>query len=204
MRDWITTTSRGLLTLFAAIALVSGIACETPPRGRGNPLPPPDSNTSTEYFRAGDKITVILTDFPGGPAQYEQQIADNGSITLHLNQAFVAANRTRSQLQDEIHQRYVPSYYQRMTVVVRPLEQFFFVQGEVRAQNRYPFSSGMTVLKAITTAGGFTPFADERNVTITRGNGRQETVDCKRAKDDPRLDLLIYPGDQIEVPRRFI
>ena len=81
--------------------------------------------------------------------------------------------------------------------------RFFFVTGEVRGPNRYEYSTDLTVLKAITTAGGFTDYAKPSAVVVTRANGEQSKVDCKKAKSNPKLDLPIYPGDQVTVPRRL-
>ena len=62
----------------------------------------------------------------------------------------------------------------------------------------------MTVLKAIQSASDFTDFAKKKKVQLTRSNGRKkETINCEKARQDPKLDLPIYPGDNIYVPRRF-
>jgi polysaccharide export outer membrane protein len=104
-----------------------------------------------------------------------------------------------------IHDRYVPDYYKKMTVSVLPKSetQFYFVDGEVKLPNRQVYLSRTTVLKAIASAGGFTDFASKGNVTLTRVDGRTVKVNCKKAQMDPRLDLEIFPGDKIWVPRRI-
>jgi polysaccharide export outer membrane protein len=93
-----------------------------------------------------------------------------------------------------------------MTVSVLPKSdtQFYFVDGEVRLPNRQVYLSRTTVLKAIASAGGFTDFANKGKVTLTRVDGRTVIVNCKRAIKDPTLDLEIFPGDKIWVPRRII
>ncbi len=204
MRNWTKEIGDRIGLAFVVLLIGFGSACENPPK-----LPPdgrsiPDTRLSSEIFSAGDKITVILSDFPGGNANYEQQVSDDGSITLHLNQKFIVAGKLTTTIQQEIHRRYVPDYYTRMTVVVKPREQYFFIDGYVRqGGNRYPYSSSMTVLKAISTAGGFNEFADKRKVELTRSSGRTHIVDCEEAQRDSRLDLAIYPGDRVHVPRRF-
>lgn len=159
---------------------------------------PPSANV----FNARDKISVVLSDFPNGPVRYPLTVADDGNIVLHLNQVFQVEGKTPTALQTEIHGRYVPNYYPRMTVQVAPEEQFFFVQGYVNSPNRFPYSSGMTVMKSISTAGGFDPFAKKWSVIVTRQNGMKFRVNCEKAKTDARYDLSIYPGDRINVPRR--
>ncbi len=204
MRNWTKEIGSRFGLLFAAFLIGLGSACVAPPNRPPIGPPHPTVELSSERFKAGDKITVILSDFPGGPASYEQQVSDDGSITLHLNQRFLVAGKLTTLIQQEIHQRFVPDYYTRMTVVVKPREQYFFIDGYVRqGGNRYPYSSGMTVLKAISTAGGFNEFAEKRKVELTRSNGRTHVIDCEKAQKDPRLDLLVYPGDRISVPRVF-
>jgi len=158
---------------------------------------------STDILRPGDKITVTLSDIPMGPIHQELTISDEGKITLHLNQTFSAAGKTRAVLQEEIHERYYPSLYKQLTVTIKPEERFFYVEGQVKAPNRYLYSGELSVLKAITAAGGFTDFANRKKVQVTRGSKKTETINCEKAKEDPKLDLPIYPGDIISVPKRW-
>jgi protein involved in polysaccharide export with SLBB domain len=156
----------------------------------------------TETFLNGDKIAVILTDIPNAPIASEQRIADDGEITLHLNYKLNAARKTRKQLQNEIHDYYVPKFYPRCTVTVKAEDRFFYVRGWVKAANRYAYYEDLTVLKAITAAGGFDVFGKSWEVHVTRLDGKNFIVNCEKALKDPKLDLAIYPGDQIFVPQR--
>lgn len=192
------------LACLAVALFVAG--CESP---NGGEIYRPDEVSHREApgrseFRAGDEITVVLSDYQGGPAKFSQKVADDGQIVLHLNQSFSALGKKPEDLQREIHSRYVPDYYPRITVLVRAEEQYFYVRGRVENDGRYPYSPGMTVLKAIATARGFDPFAKTSDVQVTRLNGKTIRVDCEKAKDDSRYDLPIYPGDIVFVPRRKI
>lgn len=196
------------LSLCAALLLLGALtACETMAGKRdtgGTNLPPVRRvDPSTELLRAGDKLIIILQDIPGGPLLHEQAITEDGKITLHLNQEFTAAGRTRSQLQQDIVTRYVPAYYKRLTATIKVEDKFFFVQGEVKLPSRYVLSPDMSVLKAVSTAGGFTDFANRREVQLTRLSGEKFVIDCKEALNKPTLDLKVYAGDQVVVPRRF-
>ena len=62
----------------------------------------------------------------------------------------------------------------------------------------------MTVLRAIDTGGGFTDFAAKKRVQLTRaGSKKVITVNCVRALTHPDLDLEVFPGDKIFVPKRW-
>lgn len=155
---------------------------------------------STDILRAGERLVIVLTDIPMGPFNYDQNISEDGYITLHLDKRFQAAGKSRSQLQKEIRDAYVPNFYVRMTVTVKQEERFFHVMGQVRAPNRYLYAGETTVLKAIATAGGFASYAKSSEVQVTRAANKQTIiVDCEKAKKNAKLDLPIYPGDFIFV-----
>ena len=191
-----------------AFACCFAIACDTPSAGTGRATGHSPGGAaaadSTDILRVGEKIQVILADIPGGPIPADAAISEDGKITLHLDQTFVAAGKTRSKLEVEIRARYVPSFYTKMTVTVKQDDQrFVYVGGFVKLPNRYPYTPGLTVLKAISAAGDFSEFGDKTKVTITRTGDVKELMDCKAAIDNPSLDRALFPGDRIYVPRRF-
>jgi polysaccharide export outer membrane protein len=131
-------------------------------------------------------------------------VKEDGTITLLLNQEFTAADKTRGELEKEIRKRYVPDLFKALTVNVEPLNatQFYYVDGEVKMPDRQVYISRMTVLKAIASAKGFTDFAKKTGVVLTRLDGRKITINCIKAQKDPKLDLEVFPGDKVWVPRR--
>ncbi len=188
------------------LGLIAGCETLSGGGGGGSTADPgaPSIVQGTGVLRIGDKVQVVMADIPGGPLTFEQVISEEGKILLHQNREFVAANKTPNALAVEIREFYVPKQYTQMTVTVRPADRYFFVNGEVRQPNRYVHNGNMTLLNAISTAGGFTDFAKKKAVTVTRADSRKrETINTERIKDKPELDILIYPGDQIFVPRRL-
>ena len=183
-----------------------GLACDTLDQGSGRPPGTPRgaaAPASTDILLVGEKVQIILSDTPGGPILADLTISEDGKITLHLDQTFVAAGKTRSKLEAEIRTRYVPNFYTKMTVTVKQEERFVYVGGFVKQPNRYPYTPGLTVLKAVSAAGDFSEFGDKTKVTITRSGDVKETMDCKAAIENPTLDRPLFPGDRIYVPRRF-
>jgi polysaccharide biosynthesis/export protein len=80
-----------------------------------------------------------------------------------------------------------------------------YVTGEVTRPGAFPLLPNMTVLQALTSAGGFTQFARIKNIYVLRTeNGKQvkhpfnykDVVNGKRAEDN----ILLQPGDTIVVP----
>jgi len=73
----------------------------------------------------------------------------------------------------------------------------YYVTGEVKKPDHYPYEENLTVLMAVTTAGGFTDKASPRGTYIIRENsGLKEKV--KAGMDDP-----IRAGDTIVVPESW-
>ncbi len=166
----------------------------------------PGIAASTEVLNPGDTIRIEYNDLPTITPPFQGPIKDDGSITLILNQRFVAAGKTPSQLEKEIRAAYVPKLYNFMTVTVSPVNEtrYYYVGGEVRSPGRQMYLSRITVLRAIQSVGGFTDFARKSKVKVTRADGKRiDTVNCVKALENPRLDLDVYPGDTIHVPRRF-
>lgn len=192
------TRTAGAAALLVALAFITG--CLGSRGGMTGPVVRP--MLSPDIIRAEDKLVITFNDLPT-PVIHEITVPESGDISLHLNQSFNVKGRTISELQHAIKTNYVPRFYLALTPAVKIQERFFFVQGEVRKADRYLYSSDMTVLKAIATAGGFTDFADRTEVQLTLFNGQKLTIDCKAAQKNPALDLKVLPGESINVPRRF-
>jgi polysaccharide export outer membrane protein len=92
------------------------------------------------------------------------------------------------------------------TVVV-PSADAVYIQGEVRAPGQVRYTRDMTIVTAISAAGGFTPMASPRRVTVMRGDGANKEVLRVNVNDimsDPESkDLLLKPNDIIIVPERL-
>lgn len=160
-------------------------------------------DTTNYTLRVGDQLQVSFFDITPPITPITDEIKDDGSITLIYNEKFQAAGKTISELQTLVHDRYVPAYVKYMTVNIAPANRLYTVQGEVRAPNRYGYSGHMTLLQAIATAGGFTDYANKRNVQVTRADNRQFKVNALKALNDPDLDVEIFPGDKIYVRQQW-
>lgn len=73
---------------------------------------------TTNRFSVGELVTVKLTGTIDRILPHEERIKKDGSITLYLIGDITAAGKTSMELQKEIHDRYVPSYYKTLTVTV--------------------------------------------------------------------------------------
>jgi polysaccharide export outer membrane protein len=69
----------------------------------------------------------------------------------------------------------------------------FFILGEVQRPGQYPYVPGMSVLTAVSIAGGYTFRAETQYAAITRQNGE------KIIKGRARQQTPVLPGDTIYV-----
>lgn len=72
------------------------------------------------------------------------------------------------------------------------------VSGEVRASGEFPLRQGMTLMTAISKAGGFTEFGNPKKVKLIRGN-REFIYDMKRIQPDGSNNPVLQDGDQVIV-----
>lgn len=151
-------------------------------------------------LRQGDQIAVSLRGVPE-PSDYEFIIPDDGYIYMPYITPVQVKGLTISELQRLIHSRYVEEQiYRQLSVNVLMPTQHYFVRGEVRQPGRFPLSSGMTVLKAIAAAGGYTEFANPRRVEVIRA-GETISGNARQMEQNPEEDFLVQAGDVIIVRR---
>ena len=82
-------------------------------------------------------------------------------------------------------------------IVVVPEYQNVYVSGQVRTPGGYPYEEGLTVLKAVTLAGGFTDKASKRGIKIKRLKGKEEESLSVQLEDS------VFPDDVIVIPESF-
>ena len=78
-----------------------------------------------------------------------------------------------------------------------PRAEVVYVFGEVRDPGSYPIQVGMTVLQALSLAGGSTEFAALNRISVMR------IVDGEQVEIRVRLDDLVERDDTINVPVKF-
>lgn len=156
------------------------------------------------HLHVGDTVTVMLDGPPTPVPPHEEEIKGDGNISLSLIGPIKAAGRTLGELQDDIYHAYVPEYYTHLAVTVTTSkERVYYVRGEVNHPGEELYREGMTVTRAITSAGDFTDFANHKKVVLTRINGQRIKVNCDKVLSGDEPDPEVYPDDQIQVARRL-
>jgi polysaccharide export outer membrane protein len=78
-----------------------------------------------------------------------------------------------------------------------------FVFGEVQKPGTFPFEDGMSVVQAVTVAGGFTKTAAQNSTSVTRRVGGTETKIKVNVQDialGKAPNFTLEPGDIVYVP----
>ncbi|MBO9517204.1 MAG: polysaccharide export protein [Porphyrobacter sp.] len=159
----------------------------------------PEMPVDTAEYRAGagDKIRVTVQDLTAADGEYE--VDDSGSISLPLVKAIRVDGMTLREIENQVEAAYLQAGILNQPVVsVQPIElRPFYVMGEVNQPGEFKYRQGMTVLAALSAAGGYTYRAKTGEVAITRTVEGQEVT--TRADENTR----VLPGDRIRVLERW-
>ncbi|MBP6506055.1 MAG: polysaccharide export protein [Opitutaceae bacterium] len=186
------------LSLLAILALALLPGCETTAVNGGNP--PIPAAASAAQLKPGDSLTVALQGVPD-PSAHSVQIDEQGLISLPYIGPIAAANHTTSDLAQRIRDTYLNrKFYTSVDVSVSVTERYVYVGGEISRPGRIIWTPDLTIAKAIQSAGGFTLYAKETKVSLVRDQQAYD-VNIKLAQKNPSQDVLLMPGDSIQVPR---
>ena len=134
-------------------------------------------------------------------------VMPDGKITYPLIGEIMAQGQTASELKKVITdklQNFVTA--PEVTVIVKESRsQVLYAIGKLTKPGPYPLAPGMTVMQALSAAGGFTEWADTKNILIVRREGGKETqlhFNYKEFTSGENLqqNILLKPGDTIVVP----
>lgn len=80
------------------------------------------------------------------------------------------------------------------------------VFGQVQKPGTFNYMSNMSIIEAITLAGGFTPIASKNAISVTRsehGASRRFTIPVEEIGEGRAANYLLKPGDVVFVPERL-
>jgi len=135
------------------------------------------------------------------------EVRPDGKISLPLLNDVQASGLTPMQLAGNITdglKKFITD--PQVTVIVTDIRsQRVYILGEVVRPGAYPLLPGMNVLQALSSAGGFTMFANTKKIYVLRQQGgKQEkfSFNYKAAISGKRTDqdITLRAGDQIVVP----
>jgi polysaccharide biosynthesis/export protein len=151
---------------------------------------------------AGDKLRIDV--YKDDKLSQSLQIRPDGKITLPLVGDVPAAGHTAMELRDTIVaglKDYITNPV--VTVIVQETTpQVVYVMGEVTKPGTFALNGRMSVVQALAMAGGFTDFANKKDIRILRKNAAgMQTIrfNYKDAIDDSQEPPLLQAGDTVIV-----
>lgn len=155
-------------------------------------------NYENEQYKVGSGDLLKITIFNQEELSGEYSINGTGQIALPLIGDINTKDLTVKQVEQGIANKLKPDYLLNPRVNVQVLNyRPFYILGEVKEPQSYPYVDGMTYLNAVAIAGGFTYRAKEDHVMVVR------MKDPKKTQIRLNMDERVMPGDVIHIEERF-
>jgi polysaccharide biosynthesis/export protein len=176
-----------------------------PPRRPGRAAAETSPSKAGPQYRLGPEDVLRISVWESRELTVDAVIRPDGKISFPLIQDVQAEGLTAEELAGNI-QRRLTAYVKdpQVSVIVTQVNSpKIYVVGNVDRPGTYPLRGDMTVLQALSLAGGFNQFAGRRNIRLVRGVGTKQEVrrinyyDVIRGGD---TNILLMPGDTIVVP----
>lgn len=170
-----------------------------------------------EKFLAPDEYIIkpedslIVTVWKHDDLNQKVKVDTDGNINFPLIGKVKAVGLTISQLRDRITELLGKDYIINPLVTVnieKYIEsQVFFVYGEVKNPGAHTLEGRMTLLRAITLAGGLSDFASSivyiKRKVKDKDKEQRIKVNINSIIKQETADIPLKPDDIIVVPRRF-
>jgi protein involved in polysaccharide export with SLBB domain len=186
-----------VLTVLAGAAFVWGAS----PRAHAGSAPAPAYS-----FASGDVLDITVQPQQG----YDRAVTvqPDGKIAFPVVGEVIAAGLTITQLTERLQQGLCAELkHPRVTVSLREMNRGLLrrvsVLGAVKTPGVYELKEQSTVAELLATAGGPTPVADLRRVTITRADGSKKVIAnlaASRSTGELNDNVAVEAGDLIVVP----
>lgn len=196
---------RLLLIGAAALVALGSSACSK--RGvQVTEVPPPATNDTT--LGPGDVFSVRV--YGEDAMTGSHQIAPDGTINFPLLGAVQVNGLEPTEVAREIQSELVERDLLRAPHVSVYVEEYaskrVSVVGAVANPGAFALAPGMTVVQAISMAGGFSSLADRDATVVTRRVGEElirYRVPVERVTKGQAADIEVAAGDIIFVPERM-
>ena len=160
-----------------------------------------------EHYRIGPNDILYIYVWKEPDLTRDVTVMADGRITFPLIGEIMAAGKTVAELTEIITNRlkaYVTA--PAVTVIVNESRsRIIYTIGNLNRPGPYPLAPAMTVLQALSAAGGFAEWADTKNIIIVRRKGKKEVqyrFNYKEFISGKNLEqnILLKPNDTIVVP----
>ncbi len=195
-----------LLLIVVAIIVGLGVAACSKRNVQATEVPPPATDDTT--LGPGDSFTVRV--FGEDTLSGDHQVAPNGTINFPLLGAVTVEGleppEVATRLENELRGRELLRDPHVSVYVREYASKRISVVGAVANPGAFPLEPGMTVVQAISMAGGFSSLADRDGTVVTRRIGDETVryrVPVERVTRGQAEDIEVAAGDIIFVPERL-
>ena len=172
------------------------------------PFPPPAQSLPSYRLQIGDEIKIKMLVNP--ELDEDVVVQPDGMISTAVAQNIKAYGKTTKELQKDLIRAYRAQLINpQLTVIVKSFAPSkIYVLGQVTSPGEMiSVGPNMTLLQALSRAGGLLNSADEKNILIMRRGAEAENkvyrVDYEEATDgaNPAKDVQLAAYDVVYVPR---
>ena len=163
------------------------------------------SGSSPYLIGAEDILNIYVWKEPD--LTQDVTVMPDGKIAFPLVGEIQAEGRTVMELKQVVTERlrdYVTA--PEVAVVVREIRsRRVYTLGKLNSPGPYYLAPGMTVMQALSTAGGFAEWADEKSILVIRREGGKEVQHRFNYKEyisgeNLKQNIFLKPNDTIVVP----
>ena len=186
----------------ALLVAVMAAACVPPPRPLDLPVP-----IEVTTLGVGDVFEIRVVGEEKLPVTYT--VSPDGTIDFPYVKRIKVAGLEPQEVQDLVRTKLIERQILSDPNVTVNMKEYnskrVEVIGEVQHPGSFPMTAGMTLLRAISVAGGFNAMAKRHQVTIrrrTRSGTRAATVSVEDIIENRIPDPLLQAGDSINLPQK--
>ena len=196
---------RSLGALAILVMLLLGPWVALAQEGQGGEVNEGVSDSPAYVIQPNDLLEIVVWGEPDISRMV--LVRPDGRISLPLVQDIQASELTPVELKEKMENRlkeYLDS--PNVTVIVEAIQSYkVYVIGKIQNPGGIVVEKPITVLQALTLAGGFQEFADKSEISIVRTTGREHLIFEFNYKDvikgkKAEENIFLRSGDVVVVP----
>ena len=198
---------KALLWIGLGTMMAAGVAAQTANKSASKPAAAQNVPVTDPSYKIGPQDVLRIDVWKEAEISRSVPVRPDGKISLPLLNDVQAEGLTAMELSNVLTEglkKYITN--PQVTVSISEINsRRVYVTGEVTRPGAFPLLPNMTVLQALTSAGGFTQFARTKKIYVLRSeSGRpvkhpfnyNVVVNGNRQEDN----IVLQPGDTIVVP----
>jgi len=198
---------RSWLLLVALVSLLVTSACVGRDRSFAD-VPVRGAPAQDMTLGPGDTFEVAVYNDKDLSGKY--RVADDGTINFPLVGAIQVGGRgptaVATAIQDKLKEQDILRNPNVSIFVLEYASKRVSVVGAVQHPGSLPWTAGMSVVQAISVAGGLSPLAAANDTIVTRqeaGVPKRYRVSVGRITEGRQADFILEAGDIVFVPERI-